>query len=237
MPKEFTFTDQEILHIFNDSPSFKTVRLVEVPNTWCVWGNSEKEDDEDFNKLGSDILQRDIYSPIMFVHDTEINPSWMLTDDPILKDYKKFKEDLIHFFDKVAENIMRENEENVNRTEQNLVFLNTIGPTEDKRVLFEFDPHRQSNEFYKNNFFTNFSNKVHTFLKKSYKDSKDFIIFEDKRSIIIVADENVNFIIDKIIKDFEEKENYEKCSELKTVMEKWKKYKKKKNPRTPRAKS
>ena len=38
LPKEHTFSDQEILDLFKEFDSMQTQRLDEVPNTWCVWG-------------------------------------------------------------------------------------------------------------------------------------------------------------------------------------------------------
>jgi len=104
------FTDDEILNIFKDYNHIRTMRLYEVPNTWCIWGDNGNEDDGNFNKLGSDIVQQNIFSEIMCVHDTELDPSWMLTDDVILKNYEDFRIELLQFFDDIAENVIKETE-------------------------------------------------------------------------------------------------------------------------------
>jgi len=223
-PKGHTFIDQEILQIFQDYNDIRTARLYEVPNTWCVWGENEEPDQADFNKLGSDILEEDVFCPVLFIHDTEIDSAWMVTDAVIMKGYEGFKEDLLHFFDQVAENVIRETQQM--REQQgvpnNLVFLTTIGPTEDKRVMFEFDPHKQSEEFWKEEFFLSFANKVREFLVVNYKNSPHFFIFHDKKSIIYTPDEHVDFLMKRIIDFFQSKEKYEYCSELKNIWEKWK---------------
>jgi len=235
LPKELTFIDNEILTIFKDFHHIRTSRLYEVPNAWCVWGENLKNIDSDFNKLGSDIVQDNIFSPIMFIHDTEINLSWMLTDDIILNGYNKFKEDLIRFFDDIAENVIKEGERL--RMQQgisnNLLFLTTLGPSDDKRVIFEFNPHKQREEFWNVKTFSDFGLRVFNFLMKFYKDGDNFAIFADKKSIILVADENVEFLISKILADFERLEKYEMCADLNKIFKKWRKYKKiKKKPKS-----
>jgi len=222
-PKEFTFTDEEILGIFNDFEFIETARLYEIPNVWCVWGSNSEIDDEDFNKLASTMINKDIFSPVMFIHDTEINYAWMLTDNIIKNGYNEFKEEFIYFLDEIAENVIKENEsfrQQQNQSE-NLVFLTTVGPTEDKKIMFEFDPNAQSKQFYDNLLFEQFSKKIFDFLKDNYVDGDTFIIFEDKKTIIIVIDENVNDIMSKMIKDFERREQYEDCLKLKTILDLW----------------
>ena len=163
----------------------------------------------------------------MFIHDTELDPSWMLTDSVILKGYEDFRVELLQFFDDIAENVIKESERvrEQQGIPQNLVFLTTIGPTEDKRVMFEFDPHAQSNEFWEEQYFGEFSNKVLEFIKQFYKHADVFILFTDKKSVIVVADENVPFIINKIIEHFKKNERYEDCDTLSKVLRRWKRYK------------
>jgi len=225
-PKEHIFTDQKILHIFSDFDFIRTARLYEIPNTWCVWGENKKIDDGNFNKLASDILRENIFCHVLFIHDTEIDPAWMLTDQTILIGYDIFKQELLKFFDFVAETVIKETQklrenQNIN-SNSNLLFLNTIGPTEDKRVLFEFDPNKQSKEFYIDNFFINFANKVHDFLKTN-KVKDIFYIYEDKKTVIFVKNENVDFLMEKIIGIYKKNENYEFCQDLITIQDNWKK--------------
>jgi len=230
-PKNHTFTDKEILDIFDDVENIRTLRLYEVVNTWCVWGENENQNNNieggNFNKLGSDVLQRDIFCPILFIHDTEINPSWKLTDDIIIKGYQDFETDLLKFFDEIAENIIIESQRirQEQGLEDSLIFLNTIGPTEDKRVMFEFKPKNQNKDFFNANNFAPFANKIFNFLDISYKDDDVFIIFADNKSIILVADEFVKFILDKLIANFTKTEEYEKCNKIKEIFDLWKKNK------------
>lgn len=230
----YTFSDQEILSIFESFAKIRTSRLYEVPNTWCVWGENLADDNDEFNKLGSDIIQENVFSPLLFIHDTEIDPAWMMTDEVILKGYEDFKIDLLLYFDEIAENVLRETQKlrELEGTANNLLILTTIGPTEDKRVLFEFDPNRQSEEFYEEEYFNKFSNRVTTFLEQSYKDGDTFVVFADSKSVIAVADDNVEILMNRIIKHFENHEKYEICSKLTKILEKWKKYKAKEKRKT-----
>jgi len=235
-PEAHTFSDKELLKIFEDYKNIRTARLYEVTNTWCVWGENEEPDDSNYSKLGSDILAEDVFCHVLFIHDTELDPAWMLTDTMILKGYEQFKEELLQFFDAVAENVIRETQQMRQQSGQpnNLILLNTIGPTEDKRVMFEFDPHGQSEEFWKPENFLEFSRRVVGYLNKNYKDQESFVIFADKKSIIVVADESVEFILNKVIEVFEKRENYERCAELNKVMESWKAYSTKKTKKRKR---
>ena len=225
-PKQHVFTDQEILHLFDEFTNIRTARLYEVPNTWCVWAEKDKFTDDEFNKLGSDILQEDVYCHVLFIHDTQIDPAWMLTDDIIYKEYDKFKEDLKNYFDKVAESVILEMYRNTDKEEEkNFIFLNTLGPTEDKRILFEFNPHNQSQEFYEESHFLRFCNKMIDFIK-SIKLSKTFYIYFDKKTVIFIKDENIKFTIDRMIDTFNKKEQYENSNYIKNIYENWLKLKK-----------
>jgi hypothetical protein len=229
-PSTYTFTDEEILSIYDDFTEIRTARLYEVPNTWCVWGEKENMSEDDFNKLATDILQENIFCPVLFIHDTQLDPAWMLTDNVILKGYDQFREDLLRFFDQIAENVILESQRM--REEQgkntNLVFLTAVGPTEDKRVLFEFDPHKQSQEFFSDLYFINFANKVREFIWANSKQFFEiFYVYEDKKTVIFTKDEHVEFIVNLVIEAFKKHEKYEYCQEIKTYYEKWLKFKKK----------
>lgn len=229
-PTNYCFTDEEILHIFKEYNYVRSFRLFEIPNTWCVWGQNSEIDDTDFNKLGSTIVKENIYSVLMFIHDSQIDQLWNLTDNIIYSDYNKFKEELLIYFDEIAGIII--DETNTNREEQgkdtNLVYLNTIGPTNDKRVLFEFDPKSQKENFYKDEFFSSFADKIYDFLTNNFKEQDLFYVFFDKKSVIFVKDDNVSFLMDVLIDYFKRNEKYETCQYLKTIHDRWVSYKNKK---------
>jgi len=228
-PESFTFTDEEIIKIFSEFQDIRTARLYEVPNTWCIWGESEDDTDEtNFNKLASDIIEDGVFSHMLFVHDTEINPAWMLTDPIILKGYNEFKGELLSLFDGVAEEILKENERiREEQGSQQLLFLNTIGPTEDKRILTELDINNQNQEFFRDENFNHFANKIFDYLDKNYKDLNLFFIYQDKKSVIYVKEDGVKTLITKMVDFFKHHEQYEKCQKLKVIHEKWVSFKSK----------
>lgn len=229
IPEGHTFTDVEIYGIFKDFSRIRSYRLREVPNTWCVWGQRspiDKKPDE-FNQVGTDILEQKCFSPILFIHDTEINPAWQLTEDIILNGYGDFKRDLVDFFDDIAKDLIdaREQARIESGHPPNLMVLEESGVSEDKRIIFNFNMERQVQEFFQQKNIEEFANKVHKFLKFSYKDGDIFAIYADKNIIIVIEDSQVKDFIDKVIAFFESKENYEACSVIRNTYKKWINYK------------
>jgi len=226
---EFTFTDQEIYHIFEGFDKIRSFRLPEVPNTWCVWGErvpKNKMPDE-LNQVGSDIIEQPCYSPVLFIHDTEINPAWSLTDDVILTGYDEFRKDLNDFFNEIAQGILEEREQMRIQTGQppNLIVMEHKGISEDKRIIFQFDMDKQVEEFFSEPSLSEFSKKVLNFLKFSYKDGDIFAIYADKNIIMVMADHQVKPFVEKIIAYFQHHENYEACSVIRNTYDRWIKFK------------
>lgn len=228
-PAELTFTDQEIYGIFEGFDKIRSYRLYEVPNTWCVWGERNPIDKmpDELNQVGSDILEEDCFSPVLFIHDTEVNPGWRLTDEMILANYIDFQNELNQFFNEVAKGILEEREQIRQETGQNpsLIFMEQIGISEDKRIIFKFDLDKQVEEFFAEPNFGEFMKKVHNFLKFSYKDGDIFAIYADKNIIMIMADNQVKIFIEKVIAYFQHHENYEACSVIRNAYERWTKFK------------
>lgn len=234
-----TFTDEELVNIFSDFDKLRTFRLAEVPNTWCVWGENvpiDKVEDE-FNKIGTDILEQSCYSPILFLHDTEVDPSWNLTDKMILSGYEVFKEDMLRFFDDIAADIMEERRmarEEMGEDADGQIHLEQVGVSEDKRIIFKFDFDKQPKDFFQTENLDQFARKVHNFLKFKYKDGDIFAVYADKNIIMVSDDAKVKPLIEKLVAFFKDQENYEACSVLRNTFERWEKYKtesqNKKNP-------
>jgi len=229
-PKVHTFTDEEFLGIFPDYNKIRTFRLYEVPNTWCVWGEYTPVDKipEDFNKVGTDILDQGCYSPVLFVHDTEVDPSWNLTDTMIISGYEDFKVEMLKFFDEIAADIQIERQKIREQAGDSYsqMKLKQIGVSEDKRIIFEFDLDEQIPEFFMEDNLLDFAKKVHNFLKFSYKDGDIFAIYADKNIIITMQEKPVKSFIDKLIAFFMSREQYEACSVLRNTFDRWKKWKK-----------
>jgi len=229
-PKKHTFTDKELLDIFGDYPKMRSFRLYEVPNTWCLWGEYDPQDsqEDEFNKLGTDILEQPCYSPILFVHDTEIDPNLRLTDEMIIMGYEDFRVELLHFFDAIAKDILkeRERERQSSGSPQKLMILEQDGVSPDKRIIFRFDIDKQVEEFFIRENLIEFAQKVHKYLKFFHKNRNRFWIYADKNIIIRMEVDQVKPFIEKIIALFESEENYEACSVIRNAYEKWVQWKK-----------
>lgn len=239
-PKESVFTDKELLVYFNKFDKIKTYRIFEVPNTWCIWGeyNNIKGREDEFNRLGSGIVDNKCYSPIIFLHDTEIDESWNLTDNVIYKSYDEFKREFLSFLDAIAIDILREAE--ILRREMgespNFMRLEQIGVSSDKRIIFSFDFKKQNEEFFHPENIREFAKKVHEFLNKNYKDGEVFAVYADKNMILTLKDSQVGIFLNKIMSIFETMEEYEKCETIKKVYERWLKYKEKKEAKNDKNK-
>jgi len=219
-PKNLVFVENEINEPFIDYIKIRSKRVIEVPNVWCVWGESEKTEDIEYNRLASELNEEHIYSSVLFIHDSEINPEWNLTDKIILKDYKTFSESIKNLLDKIAEEILATADANVNKTEE--MILTTLGYTDDKKILFGFDPLEQPKNFYTNISFFNFATQINDYLNLHLKNlKKPFIIYADKKMIISVDDNKVNNLLDEMINLFGKKEKYEICSKLSKIKDEW----------------
>jgi len=229
-PKENTFLDEELLGIFPDFDKIRSFRLLEIPNVWCLWGENNPIDKlkDEFSKLGSDILEQSCYSPILFIHDTEINYNWNLIDITIFFGYNDFRMEMLKFFENIASDILNERERIFEDSGKKLkqIILEQTGVSKDKRIIFKFDIEKQIHEFFMEENLMEFAKKVHDFLKSDYRNGDIFVIYADKNIIIVLDDDHVESFIKKIIDFFESKENYEVCSVLRNTYKKWVKYKK-----------
>jgi len=222
IPSRLTFSDQEILNFFQEFKNIQTKRLDEVPNTWCVWGELEKPNEDDYNKLGSEIIREHCYSKLMILHDTEVDPSWNLTDDIIYEGYAIFKKKLLKFLDEVAIETIREIEQIRDATgKPNLLSLDQVAISMDKRVIFRFNPDKQQADFFKPSHFEEFANKSYNFMDKSYKDGDVFPIFADKKMIIVMDDSQVAQYMDLLIDFFQKREDYLKCARITDIHKSW----------------
>lgn len=226
-----TFSDDEILEIFSDYSTIETKRLEEVPNTWCIWGVNSDRKEEDYNKLASDVIQEHCYSHLAILHDTEVDPSWNLTDSVIYDGYDQFKTKILLFLDEIAREVIKDieraREENGNN--ERTLILDQLAISTDKRVIFKLDINKQIPGFFHKDNFTEFAIKCERFISESYKDGDIFPIFADKRMIIVMDDDQVKIFIDSLIKIFQDNEEFEKCSIINRIYNQWVEYKEKKS--------
>jgi hypothetical protein len=227
-PLKLFFSDQEILEFFKGFNNIQTKRLIEIPNTWCVWGELKNPDEEDYNKLASEIIQEHCYSKLFLLHDTEVDPSWNLTDSLIYDNYNIFKRKILEFIDIVAAETIREMGETRNTSEKpKSIVLDPVGISDDKRVIFKFNPDKQQPDFFHISQFNEFANKSFNFLDKFYKNGDNLPIYADKKMIVILDDFQVKQYIDFLIDFFKEQEDYLKCARINGIYQSWIEYKEK----------
>ena len=232
-PHELVFTEAEIIRIFPEFKEIKTCRLVSVINTWCIYGANN--DPNDFNRLASDIAKEGIYSHVLYVHDSELNPDWNVTDNVLYKDYKEFVMTVKKEIDTTAMNILaelaatQEYEDKVDHLPQ----LSTLGSTPDKRILFGYNPDEQSKNFYDHEEFYKFSQKVYEYITHNKNKKEPFTIYADKKAVIIIEGQKVKAFLDTLLEKFKSKEDYEICDDITKIMNDWTTIKTKK----PRKKS
>jgi hypothetical protein len=232
--KNLVLAESEILNYFKDFQRVRTKRLIEIPNSWCVWGASDVIDSNAFNQLGSRISGEKIFSPLIIIHDSELDPDWLITDKIILKTYPEFRQDFLSFADNLASEIINQN---INQKSEGGAFggmavmpsLSIMGPTEDKRILFDFNPENQAPEFWKFENFSFFASRVfgyiHVFFDRNLNvEENSFVIYADVKVIIIIRDQFVKPVLEKMIKNFEKREKYHGCSHMIAMIKKWDDY-------------
>ena len=227
-PINNVFTEDEIIKLFNEFNEIKTCRLITVINTWCIYGNRYNPDD--YNHIASIIAKEPIYTHAMFVHDSEINPEWNVTDNVLYKGYNEFNLTIKKLIEDVALNIIKEMEnpdlfnneiENINDI---LPQLEPIGSTYDKRVLFSFNPDNQMSNFYKNDEFYQFSKKVYRYITENKQIKEPFTIHSDNKAIIIIETSKVKTFLNAMLLKFQSREDYEICTQLTKIMKNWEKF-------------
>lgn len=218
---DLTFTEEELINIFFDFKILKSKRLNEIPNSWCLWGQNDIDKEVDYNRIGSDVIDIDIFSPMLIIHDSELNPEWNIIDDVIYKDYDTFKHSVIDLIDSIAESILKERAQENTGTGQTNIVLDALGISKDKRLLFGFNPEKQNDTFYGNENYLIFMEQIYNYLLDNFIVQKPFIIYADNKIIVSVEDKYVNKVVDNILEVYSNKEDYEACSIIKNIKNKW----------------
>jgi len=221
-PRKLVFTEDELLQLFTEFPDIKTVRIPSLLNTWCIFG-AGINDPVEFNRIVSDIVKEGVYSHALFVHDSEINPEWNATDTVLYKGYNEFILMMKRMIDEVAGNIVNEfqaTEEFENKAEF-LPTLITLGSTNDKRILFSYNPDDQSKKFYTNDEFNKFSQKVYDYITQNRQLTEPFTLYADKKAVIIVENGKVESLLTTILENFKKREEYEICTNITKMIDEW----------------
>jgi hypothetical protein len=224
-PAGLTFTEDEMLDVFSeDYHTMHSKRILEVPNTWAVWGSMDNPPNNEYNIIGSDIVDYDIDSPLLMIHDSEINPNWKITDDVIQFGYDDFLRKISEYINEIANEVMKKKESLEENAAGSLISLVQMGITTDKKLLFSFDPNSQDKGFYEGEPFKTFSEKILEYLKtnldSNIKQKKPFTIFDDNKTVVIVNDENIIPTLDIIMEKFQHDENYEACKDMIVIKKK-----------------
>ena len=223
-PQVHTFTESEIVQLFTEFQAIRTVRVPALVNTWVIFGTGDP-DPGNYNKIVSDIVREHIYSHAIFVHDSEIDPSWNATDNILYKGYTEFVEEIKATIDAVSLNILNQFQANTDYENKvnYLPLLVSVGETPDNRILFSFNPDDQSKEFYTHDEFYRFSQKVYDFIATNKQEKEPFTIFADKKAIIIIDPLKVKSFLTSVLETFKSKEEYEICNNITKIMKDWSK--------------
>ena len=223
------FSHRELVKSFDNYSALETYRLKEVPNTWCLWGELVEPPENEFNKIGAEVVEKDIFSHLIFIHDSELSRDWDSTDEILQKSYKEWMDDLAHFTNTLIANMSKEREANISETERmNMIFLTTMGHTHDHRVLFAFNPFEQAENFYTQAFAT-FAHNIYEYLKENFfkepiEPNKPFVCFADSKTIVIVENSHVEEFTKRMIEVFEKEEKYENCKAITEIKTAWDQY-------------
>lgn len=244
-PKSAIFDDLELSNIFLNFDRIRSRRLLEIPNSWCIWGENENAEKEiDYNALGSKVVEENIFSNLLIIHDSELNPEWNLTDKTIINTYNDFREIAYDFIDAVAMEVIKDKMEadidnfDDKNNPEGLVppRLDMLGNTDDKKILMEFKPSSQVEKFWNFSNFSKFAQKSFEYLSGFFDQNlrlkqNSFVIYADKKGIIVIKDSHVDEFMKKMLDNFESREKYHGCSHIIAIVKKWKDYiKDKKKP-------
>jgi len=230
LPLEDIFSHRELVKSFDDYNMLETYRLSDVPNTWCLWGDTENPPENEWNKIASEIVSEPIHSHLILIHDSELDREWDATDQILQKSYTDWMEDLALFTNEVVENISRERQANLSeRDKTSMIFLTTMGHTADKRVLFGFDPDIQAEDFYSSGAFDTFATKIYEYLDNNFylepiEESKPFVIFADGKTIVIVENQHMDKFTQHLLSVYEKREDYEICKKITDIKNDWDNY-------------
>ena len=222
-PKSLIFTESELIDLFKEFSEIRTCRLITMINTWCIYGISLNPDPMEFNRIAAELIKAPVYSHVLYVHDSEIDPKWNVTDSTLYKSYIEFLIEIRKTVDTVAAEIVNQLEA-VQQLEGKIPFLPhlaMIGSTPDKRILFGFNPTEQPKEFYEHDEFYKFSQKVYDYISHNKQEKEPFTIYADKKAVIVIKKDKVNPFLETLLQKFQSKEEYEICVNITKIMKDW----------------
>lgn len=228
-PTDTVFSDEALYSIFDGFEYLVSSRLPDVANTWCLWGVMKDPPENEFNKIASEIVEQDVWSHLILIHDSELDPKWNVTDTILYKSYEEYTIDLGEFINGIVFEL-KQMAENGDAPPRNMIKLSAIGHTPDKRVIFEFDPGDQHEEFFDAEFPT-FAAKIKDYLGGNFEENTsvdisqdNLIVFADNKTIVVVKHDNTDQIFSSMIDLYTSAEEYEVSGYLQSVQLKWNEY-------------
>lgn len=216
-PKGHIFTEKELVDLFKEFNVINTSRVIVPLNTWCIYG--DVIDVNEYNVIASEITKEKIFTHVLFVHDSELDINWKVTDI-IYKSYIDFSKDLMNIIELTAVTISNTLQENSGEESEYLPILTPKGTTKDKRILFELEA-EQHPQFYEDEKFYIFSKKIYDYLSKNKQVKEPFTIYTDKKAVIFIESNNVKNFLNSMIEKFKTKEEYEICSNISKMIIDW----------------
>lgn len=222
------FTDDELRSCFESYHTLHSIRLADVPNTWCLWGQMDNPPQIEFNKIGSEIVETNIFSHLILIHDSEINPEWGMTDEILFKSYNEYSVDLGQFINSIIEEIKMETSRATNIDDEDLIKLIPRGQTADKRVIFDYNPRKQTDGFMRNGF-PLLIDRITEYLIEKFDvnitiQDEPLIILADTKSIFMVDHENTDLFFETALNEYTKIEDYEHAGVLSDIKNKWEVY-------------
>lgn len=220
-PKKLTFSEQEILDIFSEYDKVKSLRVIPVINTWCVY--AESGDMDNTNQIATVIMQKNINTNVLFIHDSEIDPDWGISDNILYKGYDDFEDEMKNLIEVVATEILNEivSSEEYSERLNNLPYFISLGTTPDKKLLYGYNPDDQAENFYNNEEFDRFSEKIYEYISKNKQTKEPFTIYEDNKAIILLEEGKSKKFLNTLLENFKGKEEYEICTNISKIMTEW----------------
>lgn len=220
---DLVFSEEELVFLFAEFKSIKTTRLLTVLNTWCIYGEPYIKDPIEYHKIASVIAKENIFSHVLFVHDSELNPAWNSSESILYKSYDEFDIDIRNEINNVSLDIAAQIAalNDMEETEIILPQMTQLGITPDKKIMLGFNPNDQEEGFFDREEFLKFSKNVYEFISQSHQTEPPYKIYEDKKAVIVVEKPDIKKFLNIMLEKFKNVEEYEICTNITNIINDW----------------
>jgi len=230
LPQEKYFTVEELSDLLDDEEAVMSFRLNTSanPNMWIISG-AVIRGEEYYNAIASVILNKDIYSDVIFFHDSELDPELQLVDTPINTTYSQFVSNIrklinstaLRFNDDINNAGQPDDEQDSiisNKVKEPLKIIYTVLTTEPGgRYILEFDHKLNPDKFWLDESFGTLCELAYLHLSQNEMpiDGDHILILKSEvADIVVKAGDNFNWLFTKMIDYFANLERYEECNTL-----------------------